>query len=580
MSYQNKVIGVVSENLRELAQTLDEIDCPDTPVSSLNITRIREASKNITGVWESRNTDCVYQTADAGVISVNRYQVTLMGFDTNIAKQHERYLSNGYAEHASAVGKYLPRVQGKDGALAGDPAYKALWVKLCDESANLEAHHYVVNRDIWDAMYTLSVKPRGIKLAWSMAVIFDIALNNGVRNNILSVAEERIGISHKQPFETLADEQAFIRSLVQTRMDIINTDGQAGLARRYQWYIDQSNDPDFNWVLSGDGNGELAVLNYDVQVADPEIPSYPYKPAITPPAPPAEIRGINIDPYGGIAPAPASIAGVSMVRFAINIAQYRGQTTDDAMNFYAPYIENYHNAGMRVCLVLNHQTGFEGRPYELYKHGDGQLVDPVQFASTATMIADRFKHLARITIQIWNEPDAPPSTVASIPLLPETYGLFLNASDKIKTIAPHWKVITAGMTGGAVAGSLYAVRAGNNSDHWGKIDAVAFHPYGRATGTFIDVPPYGLWGTIEESIAKYRQNTGKPVIVTEWGVLDVPDESPDRVNDYATQMLKTFRSKQVEAVWFAYGQQHNAYGVVSATGLPIQPLHSTLIEGA
>src|SRR5262249_5195312 len=77
------------------------------------------------------------------------------------------------------------------------------------------------------------------------------------------------------------------------------------------------------------------------------------------------MTGINLDllhPLGK--PAPERLKGVGWVRFPYSVSMGRGSTDlDAAYSFYAPYIDRYSKAGLKIILILTHQTYGEGQGY-------------------------------------------------------------------------------------------------------------------------------------------------------------------------------------------------------------------------
>jgi hypothetical protein len=81
----------------------------------------------------------------------------------------------------------------------------------------------------------------------------------------------------------------------------------------------------------------------------------------------------------------------------------------------------------------------------------------------------------------------------------------------------------------------------------------------------------------------YSQIIDAPVWITEWGVLDVPNEPPERMAKYATAFLRElktyFTDKVAAAVWYAWADtMHNGYGLVDKNDKVKQPLYSEFMR--
>jgi hypothetical protein len=76
---------------------------------------------------------------------------------------------------------------------------------------------------------------------------------------------------------------------------------------------------------------------------------------------------------------------------------------------------------------------------------------------------------------------------------------------------------------------------------------------------------------------------GKPIWITEWGILDRPNDSPAAVADFAGTFLNHIKTRfptQVEtAIWYAWAQgMHNGYGLVGTDDKPRQPLYDRVLK--
>jgi hypothetical protein len=79
---------------------------------------------------------------------------------------------------------------------------------------------------------------------------------------------------------------------------------------------------------------------------------------------------------------------------------------------------------------------------------------------------------------------------------------------------------------------------------------------------------------------------GRPVWITEWGVLDRQgdDSIAGQVSQYASGFMNIIRTqfpgKVAAACWYAWADgMDNGYGLVKSNGTPRQPLYDTYRRG-
>lgn len=313
------------------------------------------------------------------------------------------------------------------------------------------------------------------------------------------------------------------------------------------------------------------------------------EPEPTPEPPPTEPRlskiGINLDirhPLGS--PEPNRLGKMNFVRFGYNVSDDRGsEDTIGALNRYLPLMEKYKNAGYDVIFTTSHQTFGEGKN-EYWPWPDmtdskwSSLIS--RFADMMYTIAGQWANRDIVTAwQIWNEQDAPIGAVASVPMSAFNYtNMFRSVGQAIRAQDSRVKVLTGGFTSGPVAGVNYAKYLVNNLALAQRPDGIAFHPYGRGTD---DQPNYKVFGHIKESIQSYKTvMPGKPLWITEWGVLDRPNDTPTQINAYASSFINYIKANYAEdvasIVWYAWAEgMHNGYGLVDRNNQPRYPLYTT-----
>jgi len=293
------------------------------------------------------------------------------------------------------------------------------------------------------------------------------------------------------------------------------------------------------------------------------------------------LNGINLDVLTGIGrPDPSRLGAMTYARFAYNVSRGRGsQDLDAAKSIYAPYIDALRRANKKVILVYTHQTYGEGAGYVWPQMSDDQwreLSD--RFAEYVRVIARTYKGQIAAH-QIWNEQDAPPNAAASVTLSTGTYAYMLTrAIQAIRAEDPNTPIITGGHTAGPQLGSNYARQTFAAMPAGIRPDGVAAHPYGRGRGA---TPKYEQFGDISETVREYSAVLpGRPIWITEWGVLNANSEPASEIAKYATSVLEYIRTKQADKVaamvWYAWAEgMHNGYGLVNSSQQPREPLYSS-----
>lgn len=299
------------------------------------------------------------------------------------------------------------------------------------------------------------------------------------------------------------------------------------------------------------------------------------------------IVGMNLDIFHPLGlPHPSRLGEVGWVRFLYNVSlnpdrhgvhdgRYGNTDLEATYNRYKPALERYARAGKKVLLVFTHQTYGEGQGYDLGNLGmetAQQISD--RLAGMLGRIAAQFKGQNIVhAFQIWNEQDAHKGARASIPLEPEQFAYMLTRCiQTVKTADSSLKVITGGHASGPGTGAPYIRRTIAAMPGGIRPDGIAFHPYGR--GAPESDPKYRHFGNIDEEILAYSSVLpGKPMWITEWGVLDAPGEPAPEISRYAREFinrLKTLHAGKIAtAMWYAWGQgMDNGYGLVDEQDRP------------
>lgn len=286
--------------------------------------------------------------------------------------------------------------------------------------------------------------------------------------------------------------------------------------------------------------------------------------------------GINLDerhPLGK--PQASRLGNIGWVRFNYNVSRgFGSEDINNAYNRYAPLAEHYARAGFKVLFTTSHQTYGEAKGYHW------PAVTDVDWRNITARFADMMRRIAQQWAangtlhawQIWNEQDAPIGARSSVPMSASNYSKMLReVVPAIRSAQNDVFVLTGGHISGPVAGSNYASAALNVLPANAVPDGVALHPYGR------DTEPnstYGQFGHIDESLQQYtRVIKDRPVWITEWGVLDRPNDDPNAVAAYATRFIKHIKTRWNDEVacmiWYAWAQgMDNGYGIVDGAGNP------------
>jgi len=304
-----------------------------------------------------------------------------------------------------------------------------------------------------------------------------------------------------------------------------------------------------------------------------------------------KLPGVNLDMMHALGkPTPDRLGNISWVRIPYNVSfnpnngSYGNTDLNATFKIYKPYIERYARAGYKVMLVFTHQTYGEGAGFNWNQmNSDRWRTLTTKFAQMVRTIAGQYANQNIVhAYQIWNEQDAHPDAGSSVPMPAGNYAFMLSESIKaIRAVDTNVKIITGGHTGGPGNGANYARQTIAALPSNVRPDGIATHPYGRGPNTS---SPYAIFGHIDDEVRAYTQiMPNKPIWITEWGVLDRPNDSPAVIADYAGTFLnhvKTrFPTQVVTAIWYAWAQgMHNGYGLVGTDDKPRQPLYDRVLK--
>ncbi|MAS37082.1 MAG: hypothetical protein CL610_23990 [Anaerolineaceae bacterium] len=297
----------------------------------------------------------------------------------------------------------------------------------------------------------------------------------------------------------------------------------------------------------------------------------------------ASILGINLDifhPRGK--PDHAQLSGIGWVRIKFNVSfnpanhTYGNRDIEAAYRRYLPHIERYAQAGLKVLIVFTHQLYGEGAGFDWKQMDSGRWQQLVPtYADFARQVAAKFAGTNQVhAYQVWNEQDTHPEHArAAVPVPAGDYAHMLTETIRaIRQVDPVTPIITGGHTTGPGPGSQYARSTVAAMPPDIRPDGIAFHPYGRGEHGH----RFSNWGPLAEEIEAYGAVLpGKPLWITEWGVLDHQgrlDVLPE-VLSYAAGFMHIIRQNFAEqvaaAIWYAWADgMDNGFGLVDASGRP------------
>ncbi len=296
------------------------------------------------------------------------------------------------------------------------------------------------------------------------------------------------------------------------------------------------------------------------------------------------LTGMNLDIYHPLgAPDPQQMSGIGWARLKFNVSlnpdypqgdprRYGNTDIEAAYKRYLPYVEKYHKAGMKILMVFTHQLYGEGAGFNWGQMDGGKWGQlTTRYSDFARQVAQKFAGTGMINVyQVWNEQDTKEGR-AAVAVPPSEYGKMLTETiHAIRSADPKPFIITGGHTSGPDAGSQYASQTLAAMPADVRPDGIAFHPYGRGKAGH----KFSNWGPLEEEVRKYAGvMPGKPLWITEWGVLDHQgrgDAIPD-VTDYASSFMdlckQDFTGKIAAAMWYAWADSmDNGFGLVDHSG--------------
>ncbi len=219
--------------------------------------RVQRVSLDMTAAFEGSYDS--YQTYDGGGISYGRFQFTLTS--GSLFTVVEQYVNRATTSTADELQKnYLNRLRQRDKGLKNDPALKTFLLRAARERTMQQAQDAVAVTEYWEPVQELSITPRNIQLPLSKALIFDMAINHGLSHDMLTLAEEEIGVPPKSRMpDNGGDERELVWALVEIRRERLYNFAEAnnfgGLKVRADFWVSMVKRND--WLLFGDEIGQI-----------------------------------------------------------------------------------------------------------------------------------------------------------------------------------------------------------------------------------------------------------------------------------------------------------------------------------
>jgi hypothetical protein len=240
---------------------------------------------------------------------------------------------------------------------------------------------------------------------------------------------------------------------------------------------------------------------------------------------------------------------------------------------------------MKVLMVFTHQLFGEGAGYNWPSMDTGRWNDLIpKYADFAKRTAQLFAGTGLVhAYQIWNEQDTAPAVArAAVPIPAADYANMLTQTIRaIRTVDTHTPIITGGHVGGPGTGGAYARATIAAMPPDVRPDGIASHPYGRGVAGH----PFSPFGALADEVQVYTTVlAGKPMWITEWGVLDrqgdmsVAQSATDYAAGFINIVKNQFPGQIAAAIWYAWADgMDNGYGLVDAADRPKPTLYDRFL---
>ncbi|MBZ0309468.1 MAG: glycoside hydrolase family 5 protein, partial [Anaerolineae bacterium] len=303
-----------------------------------------------------------------------------------------------------------------------------------------------------------------------------------------------------------------------------------------------------------------------------------------PPVNPMEC-GVNLQPKHGHGwpEVHPDLTRAGWVRFPFLASPYHYASLEEAFVFYDPVIRAYNHLGVKVLLVLTHETYGEGRSWPTMTSADWEAFIP-DYVEVVERIAAHYGD-GVAGYEIWNEGNAQPNDPAAVHIPPKLYARLLDSASKtIRAAAPEAKIILGGLLIGSEADYIRQVRAALHGRL--PVDAIGVHPY--AFGAPNDTTPFSPLGDVDEIIKGLNEAApGMPLWLTEVGAIG--DNQPGQWSAAARYLRslyqhveRAFTGRVPVVIWYGWSDamhpELHTNGLVTRGGQPKSPLFETFFE--
>jgi hypothetical protein len=231
--------------------------------------RVRMAAFAVTAAFEGKGYDS-FQNYDSGIISYGRFQFTLAA--GSLGTVVTRFLERSSSPTAQELRRFHPGIMNRDQGLRHNQQLKQLLIAAASEDAMKQVQNDLAKAAYWDRMLEISARPRGVQSPLGLALLFDIAINFGVMNALLGLAEKDLGVLPKSRLgQNGLTEQQFIAGVANRRRlghyAQAERDNLPGLKVRGDFWVDLVTKGDFTFL--GDAAGCCNVNGKIIQIRTP-----------------------------------------------------------------------------------------------------------------------------------------------------------------------------------------------------------------------------------------------------------------------------------------------------------------------
>jgi hypothetical protein len=330
---------------------------------------------------------------------------------------------------------------------------------------------------------------------------------------------------------------------------------------------------DINPTSPPDGARQFAITTFPDEIAGPVVRAIHRgtRPPRTTPAVRARVDvsqftlpldvGVNIDAMNpGGNPPPARLAAADWVRLVFYSPAHHW-TLADAFKHFDPIINGYHQLGVKVLLIVNHQTFGEGEGYVWPQMTPARWEEfTARFVPVVAQVAAHYGERVA-AYQIWNEGDLP-NNPAGVYIPPTDFSLLLKrTADVIRQYAPETKIVMQGLASNLNNAIQYTKDISRKLDNRLPVDALAVHPYGF--GAPGDTTIFSRFGNIQLVIDAFEKAfPNLPIWFTEVGATGT--DNPDYWDDVARYMHNLYHYVRSQAnrvqnvIWYAWSDAMDA----------------------